>query len=178
MSTISKNQLEKMKRQILNSTKFNQLQKQALQNAVTEKVSLISGLAGTGKTYALCSIAKLYNHNNNKVLMCAPNQASMNAICDHLDNQNIQHVRVYAKSLNDQLFTQDSSKISNNYRTNELHHIGVDRLIAKMELNDNIDFSESEIAMLKIIVNYGHEIDAQKIIQLFGQSICGPEMKL
>ncbi|CAL5972360.1 DNA_helicase [Hexamita inflata] len=160
-------QLDKLKRQIANSTRFNTLQKQALWYALNHKVSLISGLAGTGKTYTLCGIAKQFQHHGCKILMCAPNQTSQDALCDQLKLWNIKYVRVYAKSLNDDLFHLNSSKLSILNPQHELHHICVSKIVEMLEMNDGRDFSEAEAFKLKEVVNYGHDIDPKKITQLF-----------
>ncbi|CAL5994842.1 DNA_helicase [Hexamita inflata] len=129
------------KKVIDNTNKLNSEQKQAYQNAINHKLSLISGVAGTGKTYLLCHIAQQiikFNEQNkykNKILMCGCSTSSTDAICDKLTEMKIPYVRVYANHFNIQLFSNNATEIQKSSIQNEVNHKCVAALIKIMEIH-------------------------------------------
>ncbi|CAL6062867.1 DNA_helicase [Hexamita inflata] len=129
------------RRVLENTNKLNTLQRQAYQNAINHKLSLISGVAGTGKTYLLCHIAQQiiqFNESNkqkNKILMCGSSKSSTDAICDKLAEMRIPYVRVYAKHFHIQLFSDDATAIQESSIENEVNHKCVAALKKIMQIH-------------------------------------------
>lgn len=79
---------------------LNTLQKKAYDSVFSNNFTIISGSAGTGKTYLLVKILERLLSEGKKVLICSPTHVSLKVIKDTLSrNQDIDHPNLFFKTM-------------------------------------------------------------------------------
>lgn len=90
LSSINRNSItENSKKEILLIEQANLSQKKALDNALNERISIIEGPPGTGKTTTIINILANLMYQNKKVLVVSKNNSAIENVAEELTTMNI-----------------------------------------------------------------------------------------
>lgn len=89
VKVIKTNNLEENKKEILLIEQANLSQKEALDNALNERVSVIEGPPGTGKTTTILNILANLVYQNKKILVVSKNNSAIENVVEELENMDI-----------------------------------------------------------------------------------------
>ena len=99
----------------LKEHELNNPQKKAVNKALSEPISLITGPPGTGKTHVASAIiynfCKLRKHKKDKILVCSPSNVAADNLYYNLKELNLNVIRVVSKS-RELLITDESDGIT------------------------------------------------------------------
>ncbi len=139
--SVKKNKNQENKEMLL-IEQANRSQKKSINNSINERVSIIEGPPGTGKTTTILNILSNLIYQNKKVLVVSKNNSAIENVVEELQKMDIPkcYIRLGNSTIMAEQVEENITEILN-------------RLDNELQENELIDFNESKNKLIEIIAD-------------------------